>query len=124
MERCSWPNGYSPFNIQHQEVYLYMFDFYLHNKHYTNRDITALFSVAFYTLSYFKDEYDHDLRRRNEFITTLANKYAHCSNKDRLIRLGLCLFIPRYWCLQVVITGRLWWDRRNIRLDDKAKILQ
>jgi hypothetical protein len=100
---------YAPFTLSDEEVIECMFRFYLKNKQITNRQLLSLFSVAFVTLTFFKEEYDHDLQRRNAFITQLANKYAHCADKDRRIHRGLCFYIPRFVDLQIVIYGMWEW---------------
>lgn len=109
---------YSPFTLSDEEVIGYIIRFYLQHKQITNRQLLSLFCVAFVTLKFYKMEYDHDLKRRNACINRLANKYAHCKDKDRRIKRGLCLFIPKYLCLQVVIWGNCWFEgqvRINVR---------
>ena len=107
---------YAPFNISYEEAHVYILQFYLNNRHYTNREITALFSVAYFTLTCHKSSYDEDLRRRNERISSLANKYGHCNNKDKRIQRGLRWFVPKHLLLEGIILGRWWVGNTLVRL--------
>ena len=102
---------YSPFTLNDEDVFECMFRFYQQHKQVTNRQLIALFSIAFVTLTFFKEEYDHDLQRRNAYITRLANKYAHCVDKDRRIKKGLRWFIPKFVDVQMMIYVMWGWYR-------------
>lgn len=94
---------YSSFTLRDEEVFDCLLRFYEKHKYLTNRQLFSLFSVAKITLTFFKEKYDHDLQRRNEFITRLANKYAHYPNKDQRIQKRLCRFVPANKNLQIFI---------------------
>lgn len=94
---------YSPFTLSDEEVFDCLLRFYKQHKYFTNRQLLSLFSVAKITLTFFKEEYDYDLQRRNNYIIRLANKYAHSSWKDRRIRSRLHWFVQVNIDLQIFI---------------------
>jgi DNA-binding helix-hairpin-helix protein with protein kinase domain len=104
---------YAPFTLSKEDMFECMLQFYFRHKQVTNRQLIALFSTAWITLTYYKKEYDYDLQRRNAYIERLANKYAHCVDKDRRIERGLRWFMSVYTDVQIMIYV-IWISRKYL----------